>query len=386
MTIQCDASQSGLGAALMQNGQPVAYSSRALTPAETRYAQIEKELLAIVWACDRFEAYIYGRQMVHVETDHQPLELIVKKPLNSAPTRLQRMLLRLQRYSLDIKYKKGKHMYLADTLSRAYPPEVHTCEAEKAFEDIDYMSILALPNDKLCQIQHASADDPVLIELRRMIKQGWPDNKSEVPETLHAYFDFRDELTSQDQLVFKGLRLVIPAVMRREMLVLAHATHIGTEGCLRRARETMIWPRMASELKEYIAKCDVCMKYRDTPCKEPLRSDDVEARPWAKVGADLCDLQGRTLLVCSDYFSNFIEVERITSVTTRGVCKAFKAMFARYGIPDVLVTDNGPQFASTEFDNFAQTWGFEHVTSSPHYPQSNGKAENAVKTVKRLFK
>ena len=106
----------------MQNGQPVAYSSRALTPAETRYAQIEKELLAIVWACDRFEAYIYGRQMVHVETDHQPLEWIVKKPLNSAPTRLQQMLLRLQRYSLDIKYKKGKHMYLADTLSRAYPP------------------------------------------------------------------------------------------------------------------------------------------------------------------------------------------------------------------------------------------------------------------------
>ena len=205
------------------------------------------------------------------------------------------MLLRLQRYSLDIKHKKGKHIYLADTLSRAYPLEVHTCEAEKALEHIDYMSILALPNDKLCQIQHASADNPVLIELRRMIKQGWPDNKSEVPETLHAYFDFRDELTSQDQLVFKGLRLVIPVVMRREMLVLAHATHIGTEGCLRRARETMFWPRMASELKEYIAKCDVCMKYRDTPCKEPLRFHDVEARPWAKVGADLCDLQGRTL-------------------------------------------------------------------------------------------
>ena len=108
VTIQCDASQSGLGAALMQNGQPVAYASRALTPAEIRYAQIEKKLLAIVFACERFEAYIYGRQIIRVKTDHQPLELIVKKPLNSAPIRLQRMLLRLQRYCLDVTYKKGK--------------------------------------------------------------------------------------------------------------------------------------------------------------------------------------------------------------------------------------------------------------------------------------
>ena len=100
VTIQCDASQSGLGATLLQNGQPVAYASRALTSAETRYAQIEKELLAIVLACERFETYIYGREVITIETDHKPLETIVLKPLHSAPQRLQRMLLRLQKYSL----------------------------------------------------------------------------------------------------------------------------------------------------------------------------------------------------------------------------------------------------------------------------------------------
>ena len=105
VTLQCDASQSGLGAALLQNGQPVAYASRALTPAETRYAQIEKELLAIVFACDHFEAYIYGRDAIQVETDHQPLVSIMKKPLNNAPSRLQRMLLQLQKYNLNLKYK-----------------------------------------------------------------------------------------------------------------------------------------------------------------------------------------------------------------------------------------------------------------------------------------
>ena len=129
VTLQCDASQSGLGAALLQGGQPVAYASRALTAAESRYAQIEKELLAIVFACEHFEAYIYGRDGVHIETDHKPLEMIVLKPLDKAPKRLQQMLLRLQKYNLQVQYKKGTHMYLADMLSRAHRPEVTLSES-----------------------------------------------------------------------------------------------------------------------------------------------------------------------------------------------------------------------------------------------------------------
>ena len=97
VTLQCDNSQSGLGAALLQGGQPVAYASRALTPTEPRYAQIEKELLSIVFACKHFEPYVYGRDCVNVETNHQPLVSIVIKPKDKAPCRLQRMLLQLQR-------------------------------------------------------------------------------------------------------------------------------------------------------------------------------------------------------------------------------------------------------------------------------------------------
>lgn len=127
------------------------------------------------------------------------------------------------------------------------------------------------------------------------------------------------------------------------------------------------------------------MAHRAAPGREPLMQHEFASRPWAKVGADLCDHEGRTLLVVSDYYSNFIEVENLNKATSNTVSKALKTMFARYGVPDILVSDNGPQFASEEFATFARKWGFEHVTSSPHYPQSNGKAENAVKTVKRLF-
>ena len=165
-----------------------------------------------------------------------------------------------------------------------------------------------------------------------------------------------------------------------------HASHIGVEACIRRARDSLYWPWMTTELKEYIAKCDVCMAHRSEQSKEPIQQHEFATRPWSKVAADLCDLDKRTLLVISDYYSNYIEVARVASVTSRSITKELKAVFARFGIPDVLVTYNGPQFSSAEFSVFARTWDFDHVTSSPKYPQSNGNAENAVKTVKRLFK
>jgi len=120
VTIQCDASEKGLGATLLQNGQPVAFASRTLSQVEQRYAQIEKECLTIVFACSKFSQYITRREKITVESDHKPLQSIFKKSLLAAPSRLQRMLLRLQWYNLDVQYKPGFQMYVADHLSRAY--------------------------------------------------------------------------------------------------------------------------------------------------------------------------------------------------------------------------------------------------------------------------
>ena len=142
---------------------------------------------------------------------------------------------------------------------------------------------------------------------------------------------------------------------------------------------------MASDVKDYVSKCDVCLAHRTSQTKEPFLQHEVFARPWAKLAANLCELHGRTLLVVSDYFSNYIEVARLCSTTTQAVVRELKTMFARFGIPEILVTDNGPQFSSNKFQVIAKSWSFNHVTTSPGYPQSNGKAENAVRTVKRLF-
>ena len=114
----------------------------------------------------------------------------------------------------------------------------------------------------------------------------------------------------QDVLVLKGARLVVPTCVRKELMSVAHFTHIGIEGCLRSVRECLFWPRIASDVKDNVSKCEVCLAYRTSHTKEPLLQHEVISRPWAKLAADLCEFNGRTLLVVSDYFSAFIEVSR----------------------------------------------------------------------------
>lgn len=120
MVIECDSSEAALGVAVFQENQPVAYASRTLTPTERKYAQIEKELLAVVFACTRFDQLITGNPKTIIKTDHKPLLNIFKKPLLSAPKRLQSMLLILQRYSLELQFVSGKENMMADALSRFY--------------------------------------------------------------------------------------------------------------------------------------------------------------------------------------------------------------------------------------------------------------------------
>ena len=281
VTMQCDASKSGLGAALIQLGQPVAFASHALTPAETRYAQIEKELLAIVYACEKFDVYVYGRTEVTIQSDHKPLECIFKKPLNTAPMRLQHMLLRLQRYNLRAVYTKGTEMFLADTLSQAYLP-VNMCDLRPSLEEIDATLGLPVSADRLQQIQHATLEDPVLPLLSDVIKAGWPNDKRSVPPAVLPHWDARDELVIDGSLIFKGLRLVIPVCLRTELMALTHASHIGIEGCLRRARECLFWPHMSQDLKKFISTCDICQTHQTSQQKEPLQQHEVIMCPWAK--------------------------------------------------------------------------------------------------------
>jgi len=122
-----------------------------------------------------------------------------------------------------------------------------------------------------------------------------------------------------------------------------------------------------------------------TPPKEPLITTPLPSYPWERIAADLFELNGSTYLLVVDYYSRFIEIQKLNSTTSGSVITHLKAIFARFGIPAEMISDNGPQFASEEIHEFAHAYGFRHITTSPYYPQANGLAERAVRTVKRLL-
>ena len=165
MQIQVDASKSGIGAVLMQNGKPVSYVSRSLTNAQKNYAIIEKELLAVLFGCERFHQFVYGSE-VTIISDHKPLESIMKKPLSKAPARLQRMPLRLQRYNINLLYKPGRDMIFADTLSRAHLKEDGEEINEEEIIAQIHMICSNTASDEKKNIQEITQKDDVLQQLK----------------------------------------------------------------------------------------------------------------------------------------------------------------------------------------------------------------------------
>ena len=401
VTIQCDACEIGLGAVLLQKGQPVAFASRTLTATERRYAVIEKECLAIVFATQYFNQYIHGRDCVNVRSDHKPPEIIFRKPLLSAPQRLQRMLLRLQKYNLNVTYQKGTEMYIADTLSRAALVQADKRSVtpveqifqigqqtpfEQFLENINHTEFLKVTDDRLRQIQQQTVEDTALQVLKTTILTGWPETIEEAPVIIREYWAYRDELTVQNGVLFKAPRVIIPKSMRPEMLVRIHSSHLGAQSCLRKARDVLYWPNMSNEIKDMIGQCSACNEYQQSQCKEPLMTHEIPERPWSRVAMDIFSLEGEDHLITVDFYSDFWDVDKLSDMTSETVIDHSKVHFSRYGVPDVVVTDNGGQFDSDEFRRFARDWEFNLVTTSPYHSQSNGKVESAVKIAKKVMK
>ena len=252
LTLSVDASSKGIGAVILQEGQPIAYGSRALTTAQQNYAQIEKEALAVVYGCTKFHYYIYGRPVL-VESDHKPLQSIFAKPLMKAPLRLQRLLLTLQKYDLKVTYKPGNLMFLADALSRSYLDE--TQEDLVPEVDVNVVSLnshLPLSADRYSELQEHTANDTVLQALHKVVRSGWPQSKTDLPDGLSVYWSFRDEITTVDGLLFKGSKLIVPKASQKRMLEDIHDSHLGIVKCKIRARDVIFWPGMSSQIEEMI--------------------------------------------------------------------------------------------------------------------------------------
>ena len=145
-----------------------------------------------------------------------------------------------------------------------------------------------------------------------------------------------------------------------------------------------LWPGMSSQLTDLVSNCVECKKHL-TPKVQPLIPTELPQLPWQKVAMDLFEWKKKTYLLIVDFYSRYIEIALLNRLTSEEVVAHCQSIFARHGIPEQVVSDNGPQFAAEAFQVFAQSYGFDHVTSSPYYPMGNGEAERAVKTIKSLL-
>ncbi|XP_061129807.1 uncharacterized protein K02A2.6-like [Syngnathus typhle] len=386
--ISTDASKDGLGAALLQMNedkwQPVAYASRSMTETEQRYAQIEKETLGLVFGCGKFHSYVYGLPTFTAETDHKPLITIRKKNLNDMSPRIQRMMMALQRYDFELIYTPGKYIVLADALSRAPAPNsgmLVTLVTDESETHINMVTASLPASDGMLQkIVQETAKDPLLQKVSHHLQNGW--SRGVCP----GFYPVRADLCVADGLLLRQNRIVIPQSMRQDMLQRIHEGHLGVEKCKRRAREAVYWPGINKDIEEMTQQCETCLKHHYKQTKEPMLIVDPPTAPWQKVGTDLFHLHGKDYLLVIDYYSNYPEVAQLSSTSAQSVITHMKGFFARHGIPRCVVSDNGPQYDCGEFSEFAQVYGFQHVTSSPLYPQANGQAEKGVQIVKRLLK
>jgi transposase InsO family protein len=380
--LQVDASMRGLGAALLQDHRPVAFASKALNDVESRYANIERELLAVVYGCERFHTYLFGRSFT-VHSDHKPLESIHLKHLTSAPPRLQRMLLRLQPYNLVIQYKPGREMEIADALSRLSPEEKH------AIPDMNVGIHQICPqfsSNMIERIKVNTSTDSELAALKEQVYQGWPTSIKEVPQILRPYWSYRDEISMEDGILMKGHRIIIPKAIQSETLVKLHASHQGTEKTKLRARSAVYWRDLNKDIDEITKSCEICQELQKSQQKEPLIQTEVPPRPWHTIATDLFYLNGEEYLLIADYYSKFPFVRKLPKQSTsRSVIEQMKQIFSEHGVPKVVRSDNGPHYDAQVFKDFAEQYDFQHITSSPHYPQSNGFIEAQVNAAKKAL-
>ncbi|XP_037611722.1 uncharacterized protein K02A2.6-like [Sebastes umbrosus] len=396
--VSTDASDYGLGAILTQmhpdtTERTVAFASRSLTPAERKYSIVEKEALACVWAAEKWRTFLWGTRFT-LRTDHQALTtLLATKGLGRAGMRIARWSARLLCFTYDIVYRAGAQNYAADCLSRLPLP------SEENAEPVSEPELVALLDTELRALSVkdfavACAACPELTALRAQVKKGWPKRAKHLPTVLQPYFATRDELSVQDVTIFRGPhRRLVPVALRKQLVDLAHETHQGVVRTKQRLRDLYWWPGMDMCVQDSINACATC-QMNDKSAKThaaPLQPVPLPNGPWQKVGIDIvgpfesATWDCRYAVTLIDYYTKWPEVVFTSSITTTAITTFLSAVFARFGNPTELISNNGTQFTSSEFADFLEVRDIKHRKVSLYYPQANGAIERWNRVLKETL-
>ena len=238
--------------------------SRALTETEQRYSNIERELSAIVFALERLNHYTFGRTST-VQSDHKPLQSIWKKYIVSTSPRLQRLLLRLAHYDLNMEFLRGKENIIADVLSRVCP--LQSTHPKTIDSNIDVIPVhhitrsVPVSKTRLQELRLATQSDLTLSSLAKTVHEGWPQSKKDCPEQLLDFWSFRQEISEEDGLLYKSHRLIMPYSERLETLKILHLGHYAVDKMQLRTLETVYWPGINKDILRCYQSCKTCIKY-----------------------------------------------------------------------------------------------------------------------------
>ncbi|XP_062710814.1 uncharacterized protein K02A2.6-like [Aedes albopictus] len=202
------------------------------------------------------------------------------------------------------------------------------------------------------------------------------------------YNPYETELCSVDGILLRGRRIVVPTVLRDRVISLAHEAHPGIAAMKRRLRQKVWWPLMDKAVESCVKRCKQCTLVSSLGVPEPLRRTRMPIKPWIDIAVDFMGPlpSGHNLFVIVDYFSRFTEVVVMKQITARHTIQALHESFCRFGVPETIKADNGPQFISEELKAYCREYGIQLRRTTPYWPQANGEVERANKTILKHLK
>lgn len=375
--------------------------SRFLSSAEQRYAPIEGEALAIAWSLEQTKFFTQGCEDLMVITDHKPLvKIFGDRTLDEITnTRLFRLKQRTLPWFFSIAHLPGKTNLAADATSRhptfstAEEVDVNSLELSDQTEHA-VMASIRQESEELTSIswqilaQQTAADDGMQA-LLDTVHAGFPETSRSDARTA-PYWRYRDSMYASDGVVMYEDRVVVPPSLRNQVLRGLHSAHQGVSTMEMRARAIIFWPGMTDEIHRVRASCVDCT--RNAPSQAPLPSSPATppSSPFEQIFADFFECGGHHYLVVGDRLSSWSEIFASPCGTSQaganGLISNLRRFFSVFGVPEELSSDGGPEFTSSVTQEFLKRWGIRHRLSSAHHPQSNGRAEVAVKSAKRLLR